>query len=331
MRRSVTMSKPTTAAELFLRNADRDDVAAHFEDRSYTYRELATESLRRAALWDGYRDRTKPPHIGVLLDNTPEYLFWLGAAAISRSAIVGINATYRGAELARLIDHCDCQVLVTSDTYTDVLADAPSSVKSDRVLRRTPTSTPDCCAADVDRRAADEDDAFLLIFTSGSTGFQSGALHAGRHHDRPEKRALGPRFRQAVYAAPMFHSLARCSLGSPARSNVGALRNPQQVLASGDGRHPPDGNNDAGVHRQDPQLHSRHAAVTDGASSPLELALGNKRRDRHLRERFQCTVRDSYGSTEEPSSSAAIVDARRRWAGRRQHAVYDPEPEGMPR
>ena len=128
------MSKPTTAAELFLRNADRDDVAAHFEDRSYTYRELATESLRRAALWDGYRDRTKPPHIGVLLDNTPEYLFWLGAAAISRSAIVGINATYRGAELARLIDHCDCQVLVTSDTYTDVLADTPSSVKSDRVF-----------------------------------------------------------------------------------------------------------------------------------------------------------------------------------------------------
>ena len=128
------MTKPTTAAQLFLRNADRNDVAAHFEDRSYTYRELATESLRRAALWDGYRDRSRPPHIGVLLDNTPEYLFWLGAAAISRSAIVGINATYRGAELARLIDHCDCQVLVTSDTYTDVLTDAPSGVKSDRVF-----------------------------------------------------------------------------------------------------------------------------------------------------------------------------------------------------
>src|SRR3954463_2855748 len=107
------MGEVTTAAELFLRNADRDDIAAHFEDCSFTYRELATESLRRAALWERYRDRSKPPHIGVLLDNTPEYLFWLGAAAITRSAIVGINATYRGAQLAQLIDHCDCQVLIT--------------------------------------------------------------------------------------------------------------------------------------------------------------------------------------------------------------------------
>ena len=74
------MGTVTTAAELFLRNAERDDVAAHFEDRSYTYRELAAESLRRAALWEP-RYSARPPHIGVLLDNTPEYLFWLGAAA----------------------------------------------------------------------------------------------------------------------------------------------------------------------------------------------------------------------------------------------------------
>ena len=70
----------------------------------------------------------------MLLDNTPEYLFWLGAAAVSRSVIVGINATYRGAELARLIDHCDCQVLVTSDAYADLLTDAPSQVDREHVF-----------------------------------------------------------------------------------------------------------------------------------------------------------------------------------------------------
>ena len=107
-----------TAAELFFRHADSDHTAAHFEDRSFTYRELATEASRRADVWERVRDSARPPHIGVLLDNTPEYLFWLGAAAVSRSVIVGINATYRGAELARLIDHCDCQVLVTSDRPT---------------------------------------------------------------------------------------------------------------------------------------------------------------------------------------------------------------------
>src|SRR6478752_7679512 len=125
---------PETASELFVRNAARDDVAAHFEDRSYSWRELATESRRRAALWTDVRDDARPPHIGVLLDNTAEYLFWLGAAALTRSVIVGINATYRGAELAQLVDYTDCQALITSDTYADLLADAPSHVPAARVL-----------------------------------------------------------------------------------------------------------------------------------------------------------------------------------------------------
>ena len=72
-----------TAAELFVRHAGSDDIAAHFEDRSVTFRELAREARRRAALWDSLHDSARPPHI------------------IAPAAIVGINATYRGAELAR--------------------------------------------------------------------------------------------------------------------------------------------------------------------------------------------------------------------------------------
>ena len=40
-----------------------DDIAAHFEDASFTYRELAAESLRRAALWDALpRPRAAAAH-----------------------------------------------------------------------------------------------------------------------------------------------------------------------------------------------------------------------------------------------------------------------------
>jgi hypothetical protein len=53
-------------AELFLRNARNGGPVAYFEDRSYSYRELVAESLRRAALWGELRDASKPPHIGVL-------------------------------------------------------------------------------------------------------------------------------------------------------------------------------------------------------------------------------------------------------------------------
>ena len=59
-----------TAAELFLRDPESDAIAAHFEDRSYTRRELVAESRRRAAWWERVRDPAAPPHIGVLLDNT---------------------------------------------------------------------------------------------------------------------------------------------------------------------------------------------------------------------------------------------------------------------
>ena len=106
-----------TAGELFLKHRERNDVALYFEDRTISYREWIDESLRRVAVWEGLRDPDLPPHIGVLLDNTPDFLYWLGAAAISGAVIVGINSTYRGDELLRLIDHSDCQVVVTSEVY----------------------------------------------------------------------------------------------------------------------------------------------------------------------------------------------------------------------
>ena len=44
--------------------------------------ELVDEGCRRAALFDELRDPDRPPHIGVLLDNVPDYLFWLAAGGV---------------------------------------------------------------------------------------------------------------------------------------------------------------------------------------------------------------------------------------------------------
>ena len=303
------MNTIPSAAELFLRNADSDEIAAHFEDRSFTYRELATESLRRAALWDRFRDRTKPPHIGVLLDNTPDYLFWLGAAAITRSVIVGINATYRGTELARLIDHADCQLLVTSDGYTGILADAPNSVQPDQVLKTGTDRYAELLAtADANREwePPDTGDPFLLIFTSGSTGFpkavrctQDRFATTGRGGARLGH--LGPG--KAVYAPlPMFHSSALFTGLSSAlngsvpfgtRSRFSASRTISDVRRMG-----------ATMLAYTGKVLNYILAVPlspDDANSPLELALGNEASEGDIREfaaRFHCKVRDSYGSTE---------------------------------
>jgi fatty-acyl-CoA synthase len=327
-----------TVDELFLRNADSDAIAAHFEDRSYTWRELAAESRRRAALWERYRDRTAPPHIGVLLDNTPEYLFWLGAAAISRSVIVGINATYRGAELARLIDHTDCQLLVTSDAYADLLAAAPSRVTSDRVFRTERDDYAGLLAAvDADDAGepADPDDLYLLVFTSGSTGFPKAvrctqARFAGTGMHVAGVAGLGPG--SAVYAPlPFFHTSALFTgLASALQASV-PIGTRARFSAS---RTMPD------IRRMRATLLAYTGKVLnyllavppqpDDASSPLELALGNEASESDIRDfaaRFNCEVRDSYGSTEGLIIIRRDSSMPRGSLGRGDEklAVYDPE------
>ena len=86
----------TTAAEILARQAENDTDALRFGDQTWSYRELITEASRRCAMFRSRMDPGRPPHVGVLLDNVPDYLFWLAAAAFSGRVIVGINSTYRG-------------------------------------------------------------------------------------------------------------------------------------------------------------------------------------------------------------------------------------------
>ena len=210
---NATCMPPTTAAELFVRNADRDDVAAHFEDRSYSWRELAAESRRRAALWAELRDPDAPPHIGVLLDNTAEYLFWLGAAAITplgdrrhQRDVPGRRArTARrphrlpGAGHVRRVRRAARRRAEPGARPTACCTPAPTTTPEQLDGASTPTRA---------RRPAEPDDLYLLIFTSGSTGVpEGGALHAGplRAHGRArEERRRARSGHGGVRAAPVL-------------------------------------------------------------------------------------------------------------------------------
>src|SRR5262249_56330293 len=104
----------TTVADILRGRADSDATALLFGDDAWTYREVAEEAGRRAALFGELRDDGRPPHIGGLLENVPDYLFWLAAAALSGGVPVGINATYRGEQLRPLVPHTDCPLLPTA-------------------------------------------------------------------------------------------------------------------------------------------------------------------------------------------------------------------------
>ncbi|HEY1636456.1 MAG TPA: hypothetical protein VGF64_16980, partial [Acidimicrobiales bacterium] len=71
-----------TIAELLLRRADEHGSrpALLYEDETWTWAEYAQACTERASVLVGLR-RPGPFHVGVLLDNVPEFPMWLGAAA----------------------------------------------------------------------------------------------------------------------------------------------------------------------------------------------------------------------------------------------------------
>src|SRR5215211_3416387 len=109
-----------TIAELVRERAADEHPAILFEDREWSYAEYVEACAERAALLAELR-RPGPFHVGVLLDNVPEFPMWLGAAAVSGAVVVGINPTRRGGELARDITHTDCQLIVTEEHHAPLL------------------------------------------------------------------------------------------------------------------------------------------------------------------------------------------------------------------
>src|SRR5690349_19993050 len=115
----------------------------------------------------------RPFHVGVLLDNVPEYVFLLGGAAIASAAVIGYNPTRRGAELARDIRHADCSIVVTDAEYMPLLdgLDLGPELGPDRIFtiesdqwRAARSAHADAVIPEV---LPGPESLFVLIFTSG--------------------------------------------------------------------------------------------------------------------------------------------------------------------
>jgi fatty-acyl-CoA synthase len=126
------------AAALLRRNASEfgDDVAIRFGDRQWTHAEYFAESCRFASLFLERLPAGQPRHVAVLLDNTPDYLFAFGGAALIGGAIVGLNHTRRDEQLLRDAEHTHCGLVVTEPRHEALLAPIadrlPPVLSSDR-------------------------------------------------------------------------------------------------------------------------------------------------------------------------------------------------------
>jgi fatty-acyl-CoA synthase len=125
-----------TVAQLLEARRGDSHAALLFEDERYSWGELVTPAERRANLLRRLRF-PGPFHVGVLLDNVPEYLFWTAGSALAGAAVIGITPPRRGTELAHDIRHTDCQLVVTDTAHPPMLdGRAPSSGSSRGTRRR---------------------------------------------------------------------------------------------------------------------------------------------------------------------------------------------------
>jgi fatty-acyl-CoA synthase len=164
---------PETFADLLLRRTDDDNAALWSDDFTWTWRDLVAASLDRAALMLAHRP-DGPFHVGVLLENTPEYVAWIYGAAFAGATVVGINPTRRGPALRDDIRHTDCGLIVTDRNHHSLVSELDLGISDDRWLLVDSASYADELNAtkqlDPDSVGRHPGDRLLLLFTSGSTG-----------------------------------------------------------------------------------------------------------------------------------------------------------------
>lgn len=289
----------TTVSALVRARAEDDRPGLLFEGKSWTWREHTAEASARAAWYDERQaEETGPPHIGVLLENCPEYSFWLAAAALGRFVLVGLNATRRGEQLAQDVRSTSCSLILTDRPALLDGLDLGGAEVLDPHMPYAPADLPTDVAA--------LDDLYLLIFTSGTTGSPKAVMCsqgkiATQGYGLVQRVGLGPEDISYV-SMPLFHSNAVIAGWSPSLAVGATIALKRKFSAS----------------QFIPDCRSLGATYANYVGTPLSYVLAQPERpdDRdnalvrvfgnegapadlaRFGERFGCEVMDGFGSTE---------------------------------
>ena len=214
---TAELPAPNAAALLRRNGTDPSSAsrpAVRFDDQLITHADFLAESIRWANLFLAQPPSTPDGvlHVGVLLDNVPEYLFALGGAALSGSVIVGLNHTRRDEHLWRDIEHTHIGLVITESRHLSLLEPL-----RDR-LPRTLVADDDLPAVVAAQSAVDagvEPDVtsrWALIFTSGTSSAPKAVVCTQRRMLQTGVRMaaimdLGPDDIGYV-CMPLFHSNA---------------------------------------------------------------------------------------------------------------------------
>jgi fatty-acyl-CoA synthase len=302
-----------SVAGLLLARAGDDHPGLRFGDDQWSWREVVAASATRAA-WIRAQPGPGPLHLGVLLPNIPEYLFWLGAAALAGAVVVGINPTRRGESLADDIHRTDCRVLVTDASGRALLEGLDLGPVAERAVLVDEPGYPGQLephlGADPHRLVAEAgpgpEDLFLLLFTSGTTGTPKAVrCTQGRLASIAVVAAGSYGFERADVAyctMPLFHGNALMVLWGPSMVVGATVALAPRFTASGFVA-------DVRRHRATTFTYVGKALAyvlatppaDDDADIPLRRGFGTEASVADLaafEQRFGCVLTEGYGSSE---------------------------------
>ena len=290
-----------TIRDLLLTRAEQDTPALLTHEHTWTWRDLVADASARAAAVARLLDPQRPPHVGLLMDNTPEMLLGLAAAGLGGHVAVGVNSTRRGDGLVADLRRADVQLLLTDATQRHLLDGLDLSgiqvIDTDDWVVE-PAAAQDASPAD--------DSLFMLIFTSGTSG-RPKAVRITHEKVTYPGQYLSERFGLTAddvhyVAMPLFHSNAVMAGWAPALVNGAAVALREKFSAT---EFLADVRRFGATYASYVGKPLTYVLATperpDDAENSLRLLFGNEAGDRDTRafaERFGCQVVDGFGSTE---------------------------------
>jgi fatty-acyl-CoA synthase len=325
------MTPPETIAHAVAQRAGDDSIGLIAGDLELTHAEVVAQAAQRAA-WLRSQHQPGPFHVAVLLNNVPEFVFWLEAAALVGAVVVGGNSTHRGDELVRDLTHTECQLLVTDTELLPLLDGADLgpvlgrvTTNNQRVLVTDHPSAAEALAPYAGTNAADVLDPDVtpeslgyLLFTSGTSGAPKACLCSQGRLARigaivAQMYSLTPE--DVCYLSmPLFHSNALMAGWGPALMAGATFALPSTGKFSASG-FLPDVRAAGATYFNYVGKPLAYILATperaDDADNPLRRAFGNEGSAddvARFAERFGLTITDAYGSTEGGATVARTPD-----------------------
>ncbi|MQW74339.1 AMP-binding protein [Nocardioides sp. dk4132] len=301
-----------TFAEIVRSRVGDDAVGLRFEDRQWTWDEVVAESATRAAALTASvpAPEGRQIHVGVLLENVPDFVFWLGAGALAGAVVIGINASRSGPEIAQDVRHADVDLIITESRLRHLVEDPAHGVPAERVHDVDTEAyaewlAPHRGAPLPDARPAPEDIA-MLLFSSGSTGAPKAVIvgqgRLGRLVEAIVGRVRMERSSVTYLCMPLFHGNAVMMNLAPAMAVGATVAMTRKFSASAfaDDIHRVGATYVNYVGRALSYALSRPEDPRDRTST-LQLAFGTEASEADVArfsERFGCEVMEGYGLSE---------------------------------